>query len=52
MTYHAARLREAGVTRVRIDGPRRMISLRNDDLEARFPGLIAAIVAGSKTEVA
>ncbi len=50
LTYHAARLREAGVTRTRIDGPRRMISLRAADLEARFPGLLDAIVTGTEAE--
>ncbi len=46
LTYHLARLREAGVTRVRLDGPYRYISLRAEDLEARLPGLLQAILAG------
>ena len=45
LTYHLARLREAGVTRARIDGARRLISVRAADLDARFPGLLAAILA-------
>ncbi|MCX5567812.1 MULTISPECIES: ArsR/SmtB family transcription factor [Kaistia] len=44
LTYHLAKLREAGVTRARIDGAKRMISVRFDDLEARFPGLLPAIL--------
>jgi DNA-binding transcriptional ArsR family regulator len=48
LSYHYARLREAGVTRTRIDGPYRMISVRVDDLAARFPGLLDAIVAAAR----
>jgi hypothetical protein len=33
-------LREAGVTRTRPEGTLRFISLRREDLEQRFPGLI------------
>jgi hypothetical protein len=33
-------LREAGVTRTRPQGTLREISLRRDDLEDRFPGLV------------
>jgi DNA-binding transcriptional ArsR family regulator len=48
LSYHYARLREAGVTRTRIVGPYRMISVRVDDLAARFPGLLDAIVAAAR----
>jgi DNA-binding transcriptional ArsR family regulator len=48
LTYHLARLREAGVTRARAEGAFRIISLRTDDLEARFPGLLTAILASVK----
>jgi len=41
-------LREAGVTRVRLDGPYRKISLRTEDLAARFPGLLEAIIAAAR----
>ena len=50
VSYHLARLREAGVTRARVDGPYRMISVRVDDLAARFPGLLDAIVAASRVK--
>jgi DNA-binding transcriptional ArsR family regulator len=49
LTYHFARLREAGVTRARIDGPYRKISVRTEDLAARFPGLLEAIVAAARS---
>jgi DNA-binding transcriptional ArsR family regulator len=39
-SYHMRLLREAGLTRSRADGTLRIISLRRDDLEARFPGLV------------
>ncbi len=45
-SYHTRLLREAGVTRSRAAGTQRLISLRRDDLESRFPGLIALITAG------
>ena len=41
--YHLKLLREAGVTRTRAQGTLRLISLRRDDLEARFPGLVAVL---------
>lgn len=39
-SYHLRLLREAGVTRTRAEGTQRVISLRREDLEARFPGLV------------
>lgn len=39
-SYHLRLLREAGVTRKRAQGTRGLISLRRDDLETRFPGLV------------
>jgi DNA-binding transcriptional ArsR family regulator len=39
-SYHLRLLREAGVTRTRANGTQRVISLRRDDLEGRFPGLV------------
>ncbi|MGI8411110.1 MAG: ArsR/SmtB family transcription factor [Solirubrobacteraceae bacterium] len=39
-SYHMRLLREAGVTRTRAEGTLRLISLRREDLEQRFPGLV------------
>jgi DNA-binding transcriptional ArsR family regulator len=39
-SYHLRLLRLAGVTRTRAAGTQRFISLRRDDLERRFPGLV------------
>lgn len=44
LSHHLKVLREAGVVRTRIDGVKRFVSLRRYDLEARFPGLLAAIL--------
>lgn len=43
-SHHLKTLREAGVTRTRIEGTHRHVSLRRDDLEARFPGLLEAVL--------
>ena len=50
LTYHLARLREAGIINVRIDGAQRLITLRTADIETRFPGLFPAILAGTRRE--
>lgn len=45
-SYHLRLLREAGVTRTRAEGTTRYMSLRRADLDARFPGLVDAMIAG------
>lgn len=44
LSYHFAKLREAGVTRTRVEGTARIMSLRRDDLDARFPGLLDSVI--------
>jgi DNA-binding transcriptional ArsR family regulator len=44
-SYHLRLLREAGVTRTRASGTERFMSLRRDDLDRRFPGLLDALEA-------
>ncbi len=44
-SYHLRQLREAGVTRARAVGTNRIVSLRREDLESRFPGLVDLILA-------
>jgi DNA-binding transcriptional ArsR family regulator len=46
-SHHLRVLREAGVTRTRSVGTRRHVSLRRDDLDARFPGLLDAVLAAA-----
>lgn len=43
-THHFRVLREAGVLRQRVEGTTKLNSLRRDDLDARFPGLIDAVL--------
>jgi DNA-binding transcriptional ArsR family regulator len=42
-SYHLRLMREAGITRTRAVGTQRLISLRRDDLDARFPGLVEVL---------
>ena len=49
-SHHLRVLREAGITRTRADGTRRMVSLRREDLDARFPGLLDAVLAAAARE--
>ena len=44
MSHHWKVLREAGVIRQTQHGVQRLNSLRRDDLDARFPGLLDAIL--------
>ncbi|HEY4279917.1 MAG TPA: ArsR family transcriptional regulator [Conexibacter sp.] len=44
-SYHLRLLREAGVTRTRAVGTERYITLRQDDLDTRFPGLLQVLLA-------
>lgn len=45
MSHHFRVLREAGVVRTRTEGVTHMNELRRADLDARFPGLLAAVLA-------
>jgi DNA-binding transcriptional ArsR family regulator len=44
-SHHMAILEEAGLIRGRPDGTRRMISLRLDDIQKNYPGLLDLIRA-------
>jgi len=44
LAYHFAKLREAGLVQTRIVGTTRYMKLRRKDLDARFPGLIDAVI--------
>jgi DNA-binding transcriptional ArsR family regulator len=43
-SHHLKVLREAGVVRAQVDGTRRYYTLRRDDLETRFPGLLDSVL--------
>ena len=47
LTHHFRVLREAGVISQRQDGTMRLNTLRSDDLESRFPGLLAAVLSAA-----
>ena len=47
LSYHLAKLREAGITRTEIRGTNRLISLRRADLDSRFPGLLDSVIASA-----
>ncbi|MFF4156038.1 ArsR/SmtB family transcription factor [Streptomyces sp. NPDC001678] len=49
LTHHFKALREAGVTRQRQYGLERRSHVRVDDLDARFPGLLALVAAWTPT---
>jgi DNA-binding transcriptional ArsR family regulator len=44
LAYHFAKLRESGVMQTRIVGTNRLMRLRREDLDARFPGLLDAVI--------
>jgi DNA-binding transcriptional ArsR family regulator len=44
LSHHFKTLREAGVTQTRVEGRNYDIRLRRDDLESRFPGVIASLL--------
>lgn len=47
-THHFRVLREAGVIKQRVEGTTRLNSLRRDDLESQFPGLIDAVLGAAR----
>ncbi len=49
-SHHFRVLREAGITATRVDGKRRLLSLRRDDLDTRFPGLLPAVLQAAATD--
>ncbi|HEX8065595.1 MAG TPA: winged helix-turn-helix domain-containing protein [Thermoleophilaceae bacterium] len=48
LSHHFKVLREAGVTHTRANGTHRLVSLRVDDLEKRFPGLLSSVLNAAK----
>ena len=50
LSHHFKVLREAGITYTRANGTHRLMSLRRDDLEARFPGLIDSVLKAAKAD--
>jgi len=48
LSYHLAKLREAGITQTEVSGTSRLISLRRGDLDERFPGLLDSIIRSAQ----
>lgn len=44
-SHHFKTLREAGITNTEILGTKRLVSLRREEFDARFPGLLDAVLA-------
>jgi DNA-binding transcriptional ArsR family regulator len=47
LSHHLKVLRDAGLTRTRAVGVQRFVSVRRADIEERFPGLLACVLAHS-----
>ena len=45
-SHHFKVLREAGLTVTHVAGTTRLVSLRRDDVESRFPGLLDVVLNG------
>lgn len=45
VSHHMRVMREAGLTTTRVAGRNRYVRLRRDELDARFPGLLDALLA-------
>jgi DNA-binding transcriptional ArsR family regulator len=45
LSHHWRVLREAGLTSTLVEGRKRWVEIRSEDIEARFPGLLAAVLA-------
>ncbi|GGZ50477.1 transcriptional regulator [Streptomyces inusitatus] len=52
MTHHWRVLRESGVIWQQPSGRENLLSLRREDLDARYPGLLDTILAGKLSDVA
>ncbi len=47
ISYHVAKLREAGIIHVRPDGTKRLLTLRRSNLKAGFPVFINTVIAST-----
>ncbi|MGY3033482.1 DNA-binding transcriptional ArsR family regulator [Bradyrhizobium sp. USDA 4354] len=47
LAYHFAKLRECGLMQTRLAGTNRFMRLRREDLDARFPGLLDAVISSA-----
>ncbi|WP_026411272.1 ArsR/SmtB family transcription factor [Actinomadura oligospora] len=52
MTHHWRVLRESGVIWQQPSGRENLVTLRRDDLDARYPGLLDAVLTGAREDEA
>lgn len=52
LTHHLRVLRDAGLTYTRSEGVQRLVSLRREEVETRFPGLLGCILEQAKPQIA
>jgi DNA-binding transcriptional ArsR family regulator len=50
-SHHFKVLREAGLTRTRAEGTHRHVSLRREAVDARFPGLLDAVLTAAESQL-
>ncbi|MBB6034274.1 ArsR/SmtB family transcription factor [Phytomonospora endophytica] len=50
MTHHWRVLRDSGVIWQRPSGREYLLTLRREDLDARYPGLLDIVLAGARTD--
>ena len=48
LSHHLKVLREAGITRTRMSGTQRLVSLRDTELEACMPGLLPSVLRAAE----
>jgi DNA-binding transcriptional ArsR family regulator len=48
LSHHLKVLRDAGLTQTRAEGVQRIVSLRRQDIEQRFPGLLGCVLSHSE----
>src|SRR3982751_4765622 len=51
-SHHFKVLREAGLTPTRAEGTHGIVALRREDVDARFPGLLGAVLSAAEREAA
>ena len=51
LSHHLKVLRDAGLTRTRTAGVQRFVSLRREDLDLRFPGLLELVLSHAPAEL-
>lgn len=44
LSHHLKVLREAGLTHTRADGTRRLVALRRDEIDDRFPAMLSSVL--------